>query len=519
MRLVTVMLLVHASHARAPDRFTFVEVPDPLSGINPTYPLVPMIETAVGDTFLDPEFGTTQVRATATDGIHGRHEYARFDPFNCDKTMILLDPDELWSVYGTSVFPYNQPSNLVQAVHIEEIRWDPPDPNTLWSVSGFEIRTVNVVTGATAAIKDFSRDPTIGPLIPGSPVYRITMKDEGESSRDERFWAFFLQGNDQADCEPLFVFTWDRQTDTVLGVYPIPPNERALDWAGMSVLGNRVVIGGDGQAGDINGLTIATPSFTFSRDSGPIGHCDVGLDTEGREVVAGQNAGTDYVDMIICDATTPPLPVMRLFYSSDSPSGLQSGIHVSCNAEGYAMISTHIEPGLPERNWLDRSNVLVRLDPLRPRVFYLSKVHNTTQTYWEETHGTISSDGPVVVWADNWGQNVGRDQVALTTLMMPSDWREMTGGAGGAPQPPLMSGVGVGQSFPNPFSDCVVIPYRLAQPDRVERAVYDLLGHRLQTLVSRRLCAGSSHQALWDGRDERALNVASGLCLCHLRTA
>jgi len=513
---VVPLLLAWPCPAKAPDSFAFIEVPDPLSGINPTYPLIPMIAPAVGDTFSDLQFGTSQVRATTTDGIRGRHEYARFDPFNCTRTMILLDPEALWNVYRTASFPYNQPSNLVMAIPIEEPRWDPWEPDVLWGVYEFRILTLNVLTGATTTIKDFLLDPTIGPLIAGNPVYRITMKDEGKSSRDKRYWVFFLQGNDQADYEPLFMFTWDRASDAVLGVYQIPPNERALDWVGMSVLGNWVIIGGDYDMGQINGLTIATPDFSFFRGFGSIGHCDVGLDTDGREVVVGQNAATDYVDMIICDATTPPLPVMRLFYSSDSPSGLQSGLHVSCNAEGYAMVSTHIEPGLPEQNWLDRSNVLVRLDPQGPKVFYMAKVYNTTQTYWEETHGTISSDGSLIVWADNWGQNVGQDEVALTQLMMPPNWRELTGGASGNPRPPEVQSTRLGQNYPNPFIGSTTLPYRLDRPDEVDLSIYDLLGHRLRTLIHSPQPAGA-HRVVWDGCDERGQKAATGPYLCRLR--
>ncbi len=404
----------------------FVEVPDPLSGVNPTYPLVPRPLPDVGQPFLDLRFQTTQVRATAIDGIRGRHEYSRHDPFNSNQSMILLDPVELWNVYRTDTYPYNQPSNLVRAVHLEEPRWDPVDPQLIWGVQDFSIRRVNVTTGQITLIKDFAIDPTLGPIIAANPVYRITMKDEGESSRDKRTWAFFLQGNDQASYEPLFIFTWDRQTDTVLGVYPIPASERDLDWVGMSVLGNWVVILGLNPSGNIQGLTIANRQLTTFHVLRPsIGHADVGLDTSGNEVVVGQNAGNDYVEMIPLSPSSQAIPVVRLYYDNGSPDGLQSGVHVSCNLPGYALISTTIEPGLPEQNWLDRSIVLVRLDPQRPRTFYLAKLYNTTGAYWEETHGSITNDGSRVVWSDNWGQNVGSEMVFLTQLSMPPNWLDV----------------------------------------------------------------------------------------------
>lgn len=148
-----------------------------------------------------------------------------------------------------------------------------------------------------------------------------------------------------------------------------------------------------------------------------------------------QNSRTDHIDILPLDPKTKPvpedsddyegtnlIPLMRLFYSSDSPQGFNCGVHISCNFPGYCLISTYIEPGIKEQNWLDRSIVLAKLDRKNPRVFYLAKVHNTTQEYWEETQATISNDGSKVVWTSNWNQNVGEEKVFLLQLDMPDDW-------------------------------------------------------------------------------------------------
>ncbi len=53
---------------------------------------------------------------------------------------------------------------------------------------------VNVASGIETTVKDFSLDPTIGPILSAHPdLYRITMRDEGESSWDKRYWAFAIQ--------------------------------------------------------------------------------------------------------------------------------------------------------------------------------------------------------------------------------------------------------------------------------------------------------------------------------------
>ena len=428
------------AYAESPEDFAFVEVPDPLSGMNLPYSLVDTALPDLGESFFDIHFGTMITRTTEAHYIHGRHEYSRFDPFNVDQSMIILDPDALWNVYSTHTFPYNQPGNLIRTINIEEPRWDPNDENLIWGTDECTIKLVNVLTGQTTVIKDFSQDPMISPLVNRGDVYRITMKDEGESSIDKRYWAFYIQGNEQVEYHQRYVFTWDKETDSILGLYEIPVNERKLDWVGMSPLGNWVLVGGDyDNGGNLAGLTMANKELTqFHRLDYTTAHSDVGLDIAGNEVIVMQNTRTDYIDLIPIDPQTQPIleavgsydntnrtPLVRLFYSDESPYGLRSGVHISCNVPGYCVVSTYIEPGQPEQNWLDRTMVIVKLDVQNPQAYYLAKLLNTTGSYWEETHATITNDGSKIVWTSNWGNDVGHEHVFLMQLDMPSDWKEL----------------------------------------------------------------------------------------------
>jgi len=417
--------------------FSFIEVPDPLSGKNPTYPLAARNVPVCGKPFKDAHFNTRLTRATQQTGI--RHEYARFDPFNVDQSMILIHFPESgdFKAFRTDSMPYENDKNLVRVINTEESRWDPKDPKMIWGTEDFSIFKINVKSGERTTIKDFSKDKTLGPIIKAEPdLYRITMKNEGESSTEKRFWAFALQGS-EGDYRMRYIFCWDRDTDSVLGVLKLTLQEAELiDWLGMSPKGTWVLIGGDAGAGKTAGLVIANKELTqFHQISHATAHSDVGLDSEGNEVIVMQNSRTDRVDLLPLDPKTKPvpedsddyegtnlIPLMRLFYSSDSPDGFNCGIHISCNFPGYCLISTYIEPGIREQNWLDRSIVLVKLDRNNPRVFYLAKVHNTTQEYWEETQATISHDGSKVVWASNWNQDVGEEKLFLLQLDMPANW-------------------------------------------------------------------------------------------------
>lgn len=431
--------------------FSFVEVTDPLAEQNTPYPLTEQPFPAVGECSVDPAFGTHIQRVTAIDGINGRHEYSRFDAFNIDQSMILLVTDEgTQKVYRTKNLPYNQPSNLVMEIEASEPRWDPINPLVIWAFNDFQILKINVDKNTFNVIKDFTQDPVLGNLITSSAAYRITSMDEGESSLDKRFWALALQGDESKDYHYLRLFTWDAMEDKILGIYPadrdLKKNETDIDWISMSPLGNWALIGAlDSNQGEIIGLTLADKALTqFHRLDYTTAHADIGLDCRGQEVAVMQNTQKDTIDMIPLDLISNTsfdydgaeqviehIPLIRLNYNSESSNGLNSGIHISCNVPCYCVVSPNIAPDLPAQNWLDRSLVLVKLDPERPRVYYLAKIHNTTseepRVYWDETQASISRDGARIIWAENWGQNIGKAKIFLMEMEMPENWRDFTG--------------------------------------------------------------------------------------------
>jgi hypothetical protein len=416
-----------------------IEVPAPLSGENPRFPLVPTAPPATGKSVADSRLGTEQTRVVATKGL--RHEYSRHDPYNrdCSKILLLLASQGEWRVYRTGGLPYDREENAVRTLSVEEPRWDNTDPNVLWGTAEFRIERINVETGETTIVKDFREDPIIGPVLKDQPdLYRITMKDEGEASLDRRVWAFIVQGS-QEDYRARYLLVWDRQTDRVLGFRKLAANESNIDWVGMSPAGNWVLVGSDpDNAGDLAGFVMADCTLKqFHKLHFSTGHADVGFDMQGKEVVVMQNAQTDYIDLIPLDTSVKPIPpdsgyedtghipLVRLFYASDSPVGLNSGVHVSCNCPGWCVVSTSSEPGAPEQNWLDRSIILVQLDRSRPRAFYLAKVYGTRGSYWEETHASMSCDGTRVIWATNWGLDIGKDKAWAVELRLPPDWQRL----------------------------------------------------------------------------------------------
>lgn len=432
--LAALVLVLCAGWAlAAPDVARLVPVPDPLAEENPRLAGSPPPPPRPGETYADPAFGTRITRVTDTSLENGRHEYSRFDPLNSDRSLILLGPDRP-GVYRTSHAPYNAKPPIRELRDCDEPRWDPAEPRTLWFTREKRLLRMDVSTGKETVVKDFARDPALKAVLADRRVWRITRADEGEASRDLRWWAFFVQAGDAVDYRMLHMFTWDRATDAVLGQTPLAPAERELDWIGMSPLGHTVLIGGlHDNGGRLQGLTMANRELTrFHRLDYTTAHADVGTDASGAEVVVMQNTRTDYIDMIPLSWATRPIlenggsyegtgrtPLVRLFSSDESPHGLVSGVHVSANCPGWCVVSTHLEYSDQGQNWLDNVLLLVRLDSGAPKAWYLAQVFSTRGEYWEESHATLSRDGSTVLWATNWGRQKGANRVFLMRADLP----------------------------------------------------------------------------------------------------
>ncbi len=71
------------------------------------------------------------------------------------------------------------------------------------------------------------------------------------------------------------------------------------------------------------------------------------------------------------------------------------------------------------------------------------------------------------------------------------------------------------QNYPNPFNASTRIIYELPRTSHVEIAIFNVMGRRVRTLLSRVESAGV-HTAEWDGRDQSGNFVASGVYLYRL---
>ena len=76
----------------------------------------------------------------------------------------------------------------------------------------------------------------------------------------------------------------------------------------------------------------------------------------------------------------------------------------------------------------------------------------------------------------------------------------------------------LGQNRPNPFNPVTSIMYALPAPGHVRLAVYDAAGRLVATLVDEYAKAGP-HATAWDSRNDRGVEVASGVYFCRLEAS
>ncbi|GAB4336367.1 MAG: hypothetical protein Kow0037_17550 [Calditrichia bacterium] len=82
----------------------------------------------------------------------------------------------------------------------------------------------------------------------------------------------------------------------------------------------------------------------------------------------------------------------------------------------------------------------------------------------------------------------------------------------------LPRSVQLAQNYPNPFNPETVIRFALPHAQKVELAVYNLLGQKVKTLVSGNVEAGM-HEVKWDATNDWGARVGSGIYIYRLKTA
>ena len=72
------------------------------------------------------------------------------------------------------------------------------------------------------------------------------------------------------------------------------------------------------------------------------------------------------------------------------------------------------------------------------------------------------------------------------------------------------------QNYPNPFNPITTIVYQLPQTSEVNIMIFDIMGNKVQTLVSETQTAGAK-SVVWNGTDKFGKQMSSGIYIYRLK--
>jgi hypothetical protein len=225
---------------------------------------------------------------------------------------------------------------------------------------------------------------------------------------------------------------YDRVEDQVLARRDLP-DKPEIDTVTISPLGNYFLAYHDeycepGQLGDDAhpcGLMVYDRNLTNGRSLlRIIGHSDLALDAQGREVLIYQDIDTDHISML--DLTTGTMTPLWPIDFGHTPIGLHFSGR-AFNRPGWALISTYSGGHPTAYTWMDDQVFAVELKP-GGRVVRLAHTHslvdeNQEHDYWAEPHASVNPDFTRVVFTSNWGRS-GTGEVEMFLLELPLNWSE-----------------------------------------------------------------------------------------------
>jgi len=259
--------------------FTFFPVPD-----------IP--RPGKGVTIQDPTFHTSITRITdaPTDVPGAKYNYAqpgypKHDLENADGTMLIIQSFKHpgWHIWNAKP-PFNYIKDIPESILYSidpDVRWDQNDPNILYAHKGSKFYKWDVQTEEAKELHDFATD------FPEVPVTTITMKEEGDSSADSRYWAFMVRNYDANHSPTWWNSHWvvydkdyyGRDNGKIISV--LEEGQMgccSTDAISMSPSGNFVVLS--------DTLRTLPRDFSTIVDlPGCCSHFDFAYDDEGREVI------------------------------------------------------------------------------------------------------------------------------------------------------------------------------------------------------------------------------------------
>ncbi len=385
---------------------------------------IPMEEPPARIEFLEPVFDTCLVRVTdhseiidpdePTQGL--KNEYSRVQSFNADGSLILvMSTAGNWYVYDGLTLAL-----LGQLPISVEPRWDAEDPDLLYFIEETTLKAHRLSTNSTEIIHEFSDE------FPDIRISAVWTRFEGRPTKDSRYWGMMVEDEQWM---PVALLIYDLEADQVTSIREVD-NKKDIDSVTISPLGNYFLAFHDDycdfdQLGDETnpcGLMVYDQNLQNGRGLLRIvGHSDLALDMNGREVLVFQDIDTDYISILdLENGEITPLWSIDFSYSA-------IGFHFSGNAfqlPGWILVSTY-NGSQPSATWMDDQVFALELKPGGRVVRFAHSRslvdENQEHDYWAEPHASTNQDFTRILFTSNWGRS-GSEEVDMYMIGLPKDW-------------------------------------------------------------------------------------------------
>jgi hypothetical protein len=378
--------------------------------------------------YTDPVFGTCIIRVTdnssdvtSSEGFIGlKNEYSRVQSFNADGSRLLArGTNGSWFLYdATTLLP------LMELPLEMDPRWDAKSPDLIYYSSGTRLQSYNITSNSVSMVHDFSND------LPGEKPELVWTRYEGSPSADGRYWGLMVE---DANWLTTDYFIYDLKEDTVISMQNIsalPEEAREIDSVTISPFGNYYLVYHDkycdtgtlGSTGNPCGLMVFDRNLENSRGLlRVIGHSDLALDENEREVLVFQDIDADSISMLDIE-TGKVTPLLNIDFSK-----ISVGLHFSGRAflrPGWAVISTYTSQ-TETITWMDNQVFLIELKPNGKviRLAFTRSIVDESQEhdYWAEPQASANADLSRVVFTSNWGRS-GTEEVNMYLIEVPLEW-------------------------------------------------------------------------------------------------
>jgi len=403
----------------------------------PLYPVPDLSKPDKGKPIKDPNFHTQIARITGkdTDQYISRlilNTYSRNNPVNADGSKMILMGGARYYIYDASTFQLlrrlsQYDGGQIPCCHEIEPRWDASNPNVFYYRSGTQLVKYDYLADSSTLIRDFSQD-----FPAAADIYTRT---EGAPSRDSRYWAFTARGG-YPDYEWVAAFTYDMEEDRILGTINTPAIHDTLS---ISPLGDRVIV-------DYNWpgqVTSYALDFTDPVEIGTIGHSDLTINSDGRQVRVFEDPSSDWIVMADLE-TGERSNLLKLPLTGNWTTS--SGNHISgsdYNTPGWVLMSTYGTTEKTGGTWPFNLMFMLELKE-NPRIWLIGHTHCPQsqalgRDYWAEAFAAIDRRGNKVFWGSNWDNAGPETPIDAYQITLPENWYSVLSGDGSDIVPPSRS--------------------------------------------------------------------------------